>query len=231
MKSGYILGYNGKDNTNCYKAGVDSTTGLELGPMYSPAEGGKILSFNWYLPCSENGVTVTGFETVIATDNTKPRPDAVKTVTIQEPNPGGPYKTFLVPDDYTLATLIADFCAGCEPLPAVTIPEPIIFYAECTKAAPVIPDCVYKGAINIPALTGSNNTWTATAYGYDKDGVAIVFAPTTATGTSVSLLAAAMQTAWASELGTGTFTATGNTIAFASTNGAKVGFVITQSEV
>lgn len=230
MKSGYILGYNGKENIVCYKAGLTSASGLEMGTMLCPGEGGKVLGIDWALPCSDNGVTVTGFDYQKATSDTKPRADAVKTITIQEPKPGGPYQTFIIPDDYNLDDWLSDCCAGCDPIADVTIPEPIIFNGDCTKAAPVIPDCVYQGSIYVPPFTGSNDTYTATAYGYDKDGTAIVFSPTTATGTSVALLAAAMQTAWASELGSGTFTATGNVINFTSTNGAKVGFTIAQSD-
>lgn len=229
MLTGYILAYNGRENTACYAAGLDSASGLEVGNILCPNDGGRLLSIDWALPCSENGVSVTGFDYQKATDSTKPRADAVKTIAVQDSKNGGSYKRFLVVDTFTIANYTESCCAGCDPVAAVTIPAPIFFSGECTLAAPTIPGCVYQGAIDVPALTGGATTYTATAYGYNAAGTAIVFAPTTSTGTSVALLAADMQTNWASELGTGTFTATGQVINFTSTNGAKVGFVITQA--
>lgn len=228
MLTGYQLAYNGRANTACYKGAADTASGLEVTPIPC-APNGMLVSMDWALPCSDNGVTVTDFEYLRATDNTKPRADAQKVLTVQNSANGGTYGRWIVPDTYTAATWVTACCAGCDPLPSVTIPAPIIFYAECTLAAPTVPGCVYKGATFIPALTGGNTTFTATAYGFAADGTAIVFSPTTSTGTTVALLAANMQTNWASELGTGTFTATGNTINYTSTNGARVGFTVVQS--
>lgn len=233
MLTGYILAYNGRENIACYVAGAGglaSASGLENGVVPCPGDGGKLLSIDWAYPCSENGVYPTGFTYEKATGIEKPRADAQKVITILDTRNGGSYIRVLVPDAYTEADYVEGCCAGCDPIAAVTIPAPILFWAECTLAAPTIPECVYQGDIYVPAFTGDNDTYTATAYGYKADGTAIVFAPTTSTGASVAALAADMQTNWASELGTGTFVASGQNILFTSTNGASVSFVVVQSE-
>lgn len=224
---GYQLAYNSYENLACYKAGVDSTTGLEQKTIPT-APIGKVLGFDWAIPCSDNGVSVTGFSYEKATNGTKPRADAVKTISVQDTSNGNSYGRYLVPDAYTEADFIAAACAGCTPIAAVTIPPPIFFNGECTVAAPTLPGCVYQGSIYVAPLTGSNTTFTATGYGFDANGVAIVFAPTTVTGTTVALLAAAMQTSWAAETG-GTFTANGNDINFSTTIAATFGFTVAQS--
>lgn len=229
MLKGYQLAYNGRENVECYKAGLASTTGLEFNGIPTPQEGGKFLGLDWALPCSDNGVSVTGFDYIRATSAVKPRPDAVKTISIQDSKNGGTYGRFLVPDAYTQAQYIDDSCTGCVTVGDPLIPEPILFNGQCTTPLPVIPACVYQGALYIDPLTGANTTYTATAYGFNAAGVAIVFAPATSTGTTVALLAANMQTNWASELGGGTFTANGNTINYTSANGARTGYVVVQS--
>lgn len=230
MLTGYALAINSRENTACYGPGEPGALGFEAMQIpCSPAEGAKVHSLDWALPGSENGVSVTCFDYVKATDNTKPRIDAQKVITVLNYKDGGTYLRVLVPDDYTLATFVEACCAGCDPIPAVTIPPPLIGWTECVIAPPTPNNCVFYGTIQISALTGSNTTWTATGYGYDANGTAIVFSPTTSTGTTVALLAAAMQTNWASELGSGTFVATGNNIEFHSTNGSRVFFVISQS--
>lgn len=231
MLTGRILQVNGRDNVECYAAGTNGN--LPVGTLRCAGENGRILGLEWALPCSDNGVTVTSFSYQFAPagSTTKPRADAVKVIVIEDTMNGGSYQKAIVPDTYEISTHVEACCAGCDPIPDVTVPEPFIFQGACVKAAPSLPACVYEGSIYVPAFTGSNNTYTATPFGYDANGTAITFAPSTATGTSVALLAAAMQTAWASELGTGTFTATGNVIVFTSTNGASVAFSITQSQV
>lgn len=229
MLTGFILAYNSLENTACYGPGTASALGFDAGEILCAGENGKLLGVDWAIPCSTNGVSVTGFDYQKATDGTKPRADAVKVITVQDNRFGGGYKRFFVPDAYDLAAYVAACCAGCSPIAAVTIPAPIIFYAECTLATPTIPGCVYKGSVQIAALTGANTTYTATGYGFDATGTAIVFAPATSTGTTVALLAASMQTNWAAELGGGTFVATGNNIEYTSANGARVGFTVAQS--
>lgn len=227
MLTGYVLAYNSLENINCYAAGEPGALGFDAGIIPCANEGGKLVGIEWATPCSTNGVSVTGFNYTKATNGTKPTADAQKVLTVQDSKNGGSYGRYLVPDDFDQADYVESCCSGCEPLPAVTIPAPIIFYGECTLATPTIPGCVYKGAIQLPALTATN--YVATAYGYDANGTAIVFAPTTSTGTTAALLATDMQTNWASELGTGTFVATGSNIEWTSTNGARLGFVISQT--
>jgi hypothetical protein len=208
MLTGFQLAYNSFENARCYTAGTDATTGLQNTAIPCAQDGGKFLGLDWAIPCSDNGgVSLSVFSFVRATDNTKPRPDAVKTISVLDTKAGGSYGRWIVPDDYTQAAFTLACCAGCSAIPATTTIAPILLSGECTVAAPTLPGCVYKGMIYVPALTVGNTTFTATGYGFDANGVAIVFAPTTSTGTTVALLAAAMQTNWASETGGGTFTA------------------------
>lgn len=233
MLTGRILSENGRENVECYFTGDTPTVngGLPIGTIATPPNG-RVIGIEWAIPCSTNGVTVTGFTYEMATNGTKPRADAVKVIVVEDVTNGGSYKKIIVPDAYTISDFVEAACAGCDAIAEVTVVEPLIFMdAACYVAPPETVECNYQGSIYVEAFTGSNNTYTATAYGYKADGTAIVFAPSTSTGTSVALLAADMQTNWASELGTGTFTATGNVIEFNSTNGAKIAIKIAQSEV
>lgn len=228
MLTGRILHENGRDNVECYAAGTNGN--LPIGTLKCAGENGKFNSLEWATPCSDNGVTVTKFAyEMAAAGSTKPRADAVKVIVVEDTTNGGSYKKALVPDTYEIADFVAACCAGCDAIADVNVPAPFIFNGVCVLAAPTIPACVNEGSIYVDALTGANTTFTATPFGYKADGTLITFAPATSTGTTVALLAADMQTNWASELGTGTFTATGNVIVWTSTNGAKLAFSIAQS--
>lgn len=231
MLTGFQLAYNSFENTPCYVAGTDATTGLANTSIPCSQDGGKFLGLDWAIPCSNNGgVSLTGFSFVRATTNTKPRADAVKVISVLDTKfGGGSYGRWIVPDTYTESAFTLACCAGCSAIPATTTIAPILLYGECTVAAPTLPGCVFKGMFYVPALTGANTTFTATGYGFDANGVAIVFSPTTSTGTTVALLAAAMTTNWASETGGGTFTAVGNTIEWTATIMATFGPTIAQS--
>lgn len=231
MLTGRILQENGRDNIECYGPGTNGN--LPVGTLPCAGEGGRYLGLYWALPCSTNGVTVTEFDyqLAVAGVTTKPRADAVKVIVIEDVKNGGSYKKALVPDTYEVSDFVAACCAGCDPIEDVTVPAPFIFNGFCVPQAPTFPACVTNGAIFVDALVSPNNTFTATPFGYTSTGALITFSPATATGTSVALLAAAMQTAWATEMGSGTFTATGNVITFTSTNGATLAFSIAQSQV
>ena len=231
MLTGYQLAYNGQENVACYAAGLASASGLELTPIPCAGDGGKLLGIEWAIPCSNNGgASLTGFSYQMAPTTTKPRADAVKVITVQD-SKTGTYGRWVVPDSYTTSDFVEACCAGCEPLPAVTLVEPILLTGECVLAAPTIPPCVYYGEFYVQALTGTNDTYTLTAIGYDANGAAVTFSPTTVAAATPTLLAAAAQTAWASEMGTGTFTATGNTIAWTATTVKSLGTSIVQSDV
>lgn len=230
MLTGYQLAYNSRENIECYKAGLDSASGLEVTPVPC-APNGHSASVEWGIPCSNNGVSHTGFNWQKATNATKPRADAIKTLTILNVSSGGSYGRWLVPDSYTISDWVAACCAGCDPLPATTIVQPVIFSGAKYTIPAGASTSGYQAVINVPAFTGTNNTYTATGYANDANGNAITFAPATSTGTTVAALAANMQTNWGSELGGGTFTATGNTITYKGTTGASVGFTIAQSTV
>lgn len=230
MLTGYQLTYNSYEAIACYAAGTDAAIGLEMTNIPCSGDGGILLGIDWAIPCSNNGgASLTGFSFVRAVNGTKPRADAVKTISVQDNKNGGTYGRWIVPDSYTNADYVAACCAGCDPLPSVTVTEPILFAGECTVAAPTLPGCVYQGGFYVPALTGANTTFTATAYGVDANGVAVVFSPTTSTGTTVALLAADMTTDWATEMGSGTFTAVGNTIEWTGRIVAKFDVTIVQS--
>lgn len=229
MLTGYQLTYNGRANTACYGAGLASAIGLELTPIPCAQDGGKLVGIDWAIPCSENGVSLTSFAFEKATGIVKPQADAVKVISVQYNTGGGTYGRWVVPDSYTASDFITACCAGCTPLPAVTIPAPFFFNGECTLVAPTIPACVYQGSFYVPALTGGNTTFTATPLGFDAAGVAITFAPGTSAATTVALLAAAMQTNWAAEMGSATFTAVGNTIDWTALIAKSFAVVITQS--
>jgi len=230
MLTGYQLTYNGYEDVRCYAAGTDAAIGLQLTTIPCGSEGGKLLGLEWAIPCSSNGgASITGFSFQRAVDATKPRADAVKTIVVQDSKNGGTYGRWIVPDSYVVGDFTAACCAGCDPLPSVTVTEPILFGGECTVAAPVLPGCVYKGGFYVPALTGANTTFTATGFGLDVDGNPVIFTPTTSTGTSIALLAADMTTDWATEMGSGTFTAVGNTIEWTGTIVAKFDVTIVQS--
>lgn len=221
-----ILQENGRDNIECYAAGTNGNLPVGIIPC---APNGRTLGLEWAIPCSTNGVTVTSFNYVMATDGTKPRADAIKVIVIEDVANGGSYKKAIVPDAYTISDWLAACCAGCDPIADVTAVEPFIFNGECTVAAPTLPGCVFKGSFYVPALTGGNTTFTATPLGYNADGGAITFAPGTSTGTTVALLAADMQTNWAAEMGVATFVATGNVIEWTATIAASFAVTIAQS--
>lgn len=230
MLTGFQLAYNSFENFSCYTAGTDATTGLELTTIPCSQDGGKFLGLDWAIPCSKNGgVSLSGFTFQRATTTVKPRADAVKVMSILDTKAGGVYGRWIVPDTYTAAAFNAACCAGCTPIPATTTIAPILLSGECTVAAPTLPGCVYKGMFYVPALTGSLTTFTATGYGFDANGVAIVFSPATSTGTTVALLAASMTTNWATVTGAGTFTAVGNTIEWTANTMATFGPTIAQS--
>lgn len=229
MLTARILSDNGRDNIDCYAAGVNGN--LPVGTLACANEGGRVLGLEWATPCSLNGVTVTRFDYQMANAGsvTKPRADSVKVIVIEDTRDSGRYKKALVPDAYEIATFIAACCAGCAPIADVTVPPPFIFNGACVLAAPAASACSNQGSVYVDALTGANTTYTATPLGFTAAGVPIVFAPATSTGTTVALLAASMQTNWAAELGSGTFTATGNVIYWTSVNGAKLALSIVQS--
>lgn len=222
-----ILHQNGKDNVECYAAGTNG--GLPVGILPCYQDGGRFIGLEWAIPCSDNELTVQSFAYSMATDNTKPREDAVKVLVVEDIKFGGSYQKAIVSDTYAIADYVEACCAGCDPIPDVTIVEPQLFGGVCTLAAPTIPGCVYTGSFYVPALTGGNTTFTATANGYNAAGTEITFAPATSTGTTVALLATDMQTNWASEMGTGTFTATGNVVVWTATIVASLSVNIAQS--
>lgn len=229
MLTGFQLAYNSFENFSCFTAGTDATTGLDNTAIPCAQDGGKFLGLDWAIPCSNNGgVSLTGFSFVKATNSTKPRADAVKVISVLDTKAGGAYGRWIVPDTYTQSAFVLACCAGCTPIPAVTTIAPILLSGECTVAAPTLPGCVYKGMFYIPALTGSNTTFTATGYGF-LAGVPITFSPATSTGTTVALLAAAMTTNWATLVGAGTFTAVGNTIEWTATAMSTFGPTTAQS--
>lgn len=227
---GYALANNSRENTACYGAGEPGALGFEATIVNCSEDGAIARTFDWAMPGSDNGISVSCFDYQKAPGNsTKPRPDAVKVLTIENIKNGGGYTRIFVPDNYTMADFLAACRAGT-PIPAVTIPAPIVYYTDTVQNSPVLPPATTYGAVQIPVLTGSNTTYTATIYGKDALGAPVVFSPTTSTGATPAALAANMQTNWASELGAGTFVATGNSIAWHATNGTKgVGFSITQS--
>lgn len=231
MLTGYQLEYNGKANVACAKlvAVTGALSGLELTPIPCANEGGRLIGIDWAIPCSENGVTVTGYSFEKAVDNTKPRPDAIKTISVQTNSGGGSYGRWIVPDTYTTNDFVAACCAGCDPLPDVTMPAPIILNGECTKSVPTPVACVFQGDFYVPALTGGNTTFTATPYAEDVNGTPIAFSPATSAGTTVALLATDMTTNWATELGSGTFTVSANSILWTGTAAAKFSVTIVQS--
>jgi hypothetical protein len=230
MLTGFQLAYNSFENAACYVAGTDATTGLENTAIPCAQDGGKFLSLDWAIPCSNNGgVSLSGFSFIRATTNTKPRADAVKVITVLDTKAGGTYGRWIVPDNYTASAFVLACCAGCSAIPAVVTISPILLSGECTVVAPTLPGCVYKGMFYVPALTNGNTTFTATGYGFDANGGALTFSPATSAGTTVALLAAAMQTNWATLVGSGTFTAVGNTIEWTATGMAKFGPTIAQS--
>lgn len=228
-----ILQENGRNNIECYSAGVNGASAgtLPIGLLLAASEGGRVLGLEWAIPCSTNGVTVEDFAYTMATpgSSTKPREDAVKVIVVEDIKFGGSYKKAVVPDAYELSTFLVATCAGCSPVPDVTLVDPQIYNGGCTLAAPTLPGCVYTGSFYVAPLTGSNTTFTATANGYAADGTEIVFSPTTEAGTTVALLATAMQTGWASEMGSGTFTPSGNTIVWTATICATLAINIVQS--
>lgn len=228
--TGYPLAINSRENTACFAAGEPGVLGFDSFIIPCPGDGGSVEGLDWALPCSENGVSVTGFDYQKAVNNVKPRADAVKVLTIKDYRNGGRYMRVLVPDSYTLATFNEACCAGCDPIPAVDIPAPILGWTECVPPVPVQDPCVYWGAINLAALAAPNDTWVARPTGTDANGAPIAFAPATVQATTPALLAAAAQTAWGSEMGNGVFTANGNTIEYSSNNAVRIGFVVTQIE-
>jgi hypothetical protein len=229
--TGYPLAINSAENIACYGAGNPATIGFDLAIVRCPQDGAVDLSLDWALPCTENGITVAGFNYQKAVNATKPRADAVKVLTVIDYTRAGEYKRFFVTDAYTLSDYNTACCAGCTPLPAVTIPAPILGWTECVLPTPPANPCVYFGSLYVAPLTGTNDTWTVTPTGKDAAGNAIVFAPTTSASTTLAGLVAAMNTNWASELGSGTFTLNGNNINYSSTNGATLGFTVVQSDV
>lgn len=225
----HILQENGRNNIECYAAGTNGN--LPVGILPCSQDGGRFLALEWAIPCSSNGITIDDFSFTMATpgSSTKPRPDAVKVLVIEDIKFGGSYKKAIVPDAYEIADFVSACCAGCDPIADVTVVDPEIFNGACTLAAPTLPGCVYTGSFYVAALTGGNTTFTATPHGYDASGTAIVFSPTTSTGTTPALLATDMQTNWASEMGSGTFTATGNVIVWTATILATLAINIVQS--
>lgn len=223
-----ILSTNGRDNIECYAAGVNGN--LPVGVI--PCEPiGRAIGLHWAIPCSTNGITVTSFDYVMAVPgvSVKPRIDAVKVITIENVSNGGSYQRAIVPDTYEIGDYITACCTGCLPIPSVTVVEPLIFNGDCVLPAPTLNPCVYNGSFFVPALTGANTTYTLTARGFDANGVEVVFSPATVTGTTAALLASAAQTAWATEMGTGTFVATGNLITWTATIVKSLGVSITQA--
>ncbi len=223
-----ILSRNGRDNIECYAAGTNGNLPVGVIPC---APNGRALQLEWAIPCSTNGVTVTGFDyqLAVAGVSTKPRVDAVKVIVVEDVINGGSYQKAIVPDAYELADYVTACCSGCAPIANVTVVEPLILNGECVLPAPTLNPCVYNGSFFVPALTGANTTYTLTALGYDAAGASVTFAPTTVSATTPALLAAAAQTAWASEMGTGTFTATGSVINWTALIVKTLGTSITQA--
>lgn len=220
-----ILSKNGRDNIECYAAGVNGN--LPVGIIQCSPQG-RFLQLEWAIPCSTNGVTVTGFDYVLAVPgvSTKPRPDAVKVIVIEDITNGGSYQKAIVPDAYEIADYVTACCTGCAPIANVTVVEPIILNGECVLPTPSATPCVYNGSFFVPALTQTN--YVLTALGYNASGASVTLSPATVTANTPALLAAAAQTAWASQMGSGTFTATGSVINWTAVTVATLGTSITQ---
>ena len=227
MITGQILQENGVFNLSCYPDLPIGTIACE------GTAGAKFERFEWAEPVSNNALTVTDIKlTGAGIGIVPPASDAFKVALFSQGGSLGGYKRVAVANDYTAADLVALCCAGCDPIPTVTIPEPLIpAFTEVTVAAETCPDPSLAFRIQVDAFTGTNNTYTMTPEAEDADGEAIVFSPATVTGTSIALLASAAQTAWASETGTGTFTVQGTAIIVEGTNLATFRASIVQSEV
>ncbi len=227
MITGQILEVNGIPNLSCYPGNLPiGSVNCEGG-----ANNAKFQQIEWATPISRDGLTVSGFQYDKATDSTPLYDDSFKVVLVLEGQGLGSYKRVVIPNDWTIADLIAACCAGCEPIEDVTVPEPIIFgLVQCVAPAETCPACVYNQVIDVPALTGSNDTYTATPVGTNLAGADIVFSPTTVSAASLAALATAAQTAWATELGSGTFTASGTTLTVTGTNIGSLYIGIAQSD-
>lgn len=224
--TGQILQENGTLNISCYPSlPVGSIKGDDIA-------GSKFERFEWAEPVSNNGLTVTDMRfTGAGASTTPPATDAFKVALFSQDGALGGYKRVAVPNNYTVSDLVALFGTG-DAITTVTIPAPLLpAYTEATPAAVTCPADTLAFAIEIDAFTGSNNTYTMAVEGENSDGTPIAFSPASVTGTSRALLASAAQTAWASEMGTGTFTVQGTAILAAGTNVATLRASVTQSVV
>lgn len=224
--TGQILQENGVLNLSCYPTlPIGSIKGDDI-------TGAKFERFEWAEPVSNNAMTVTDIRfTGAGVGVTPPATDAFKVALFSQDGALGGYKRVVVPNAYTVANLVALFATGDE-IATATVPAPLFpAYTEPTYVAPTCPADTLTFLIEVDAFTGTNNTYTLAVEGEGADGVVIVFAPTSVTGTSRALLASAAQSAWASEMGTGTFTVQGTAIIAAGTNMATLRASIVQSEV
>jgi len=228
MITGQILEENGVLNLSCYPGS------LPIGSVACEGgiNGGKFQRTEWATPITKDNMTISGFQYDPAPGTTPPATDAFKVVLVSEGQRLGSYKRVVIPNDWGIAELIAACCAGCDPIDDVTVPTPDIpLFQACIAPAVTCPPCVYNDILDVPAFTGGNNTYTATPVGTDAAGAAITFSPTSVTGTSLALLATAAQAAWATELGSGTFTANGTILTVTGTNIGSLNLHIVASTV
>lgn len=227
MITGQILEVNGIPNLSCYPSNLPiGSVNCEGG-----ANNAKFQQLEWATPVSKDGLTVSGFQYDKATDSTPLYADSFKVVLVLEGQGLGSYKKVVIPNDWDISDLIAACCAGCDPIDAVTVPDPIINgLVQCVAPAETCPACVYTYVLDVPALTGSNDTFTATPSGTNVAGTAISFSPTTVSAATLSALATAAQAAWATELGSGTFAASGTTLTVTGTNIGTLSIAVVQSD-
>lgn len=224
MITGKLLSENLNPQLACYPANLPTTVFGCVGANW------KWLSFQWATPVTNNGMTITSFSYTKAIDSviTPPSPDSFKTLLVQWAEELGSYRRIVVPNNYLFADVNA-LCATNGTIPAVTIPTPIIpSYQGVIIGNAVCATPVYTTSTDAGAITGFTN-YILTPTGYDLTGAAITFSPTTVTSTTVAGLATAAQTAWATILGTGTFTANGTVITATGTNFSSLALTISKT--
>lgn len=227
MLTGKVLQYNSTVHAEYYPSNLPTRS------IFCEKDGAKVLGLFWATPRSSNGgLSVTDFKYTNAGGATpKPTTDSILTMLIQEEKGLSPYYYVVVPDNYTISTFTAACCDGCAAIADVTIPEPIFNPAICVPDFPTeCPPCENTIFVHVPALEEGFDDYTATATCTDEDGNVVAMSPETVTAATPTLLAAAAQTAWASELGGGTFTLVGENIVVKTEVCKNFTLVIVQNE-
>lgn len=225
MITGKLLSENLNLQLSCYPSNLPTTTFGCNG-----VDGWKWIQFEWATPTTTNGLAITGFTYSKAVDSntTPPTTDSFKTFLVQYGGELGSYKRIVVPTVYTQTDVNA-LCASNGTIATVTVPLPIIpsfvGFIPSTAACPAA--TMTATSADTSALTGT--TFTMTPQANDLNGNPLTFSPTSVNGTTLTLLASNAQTAWATLLGTGTFTVSGTQIIVTGTNFTTFAFNITKA--